>query len=121
MNLSNLTALDISYNKLSSLDFESMIQTPKLQTLNISGNIQLNLATLELVFENMTELRSLAIADITNLPLGVLTPLANLQALNISGTHLGNDTNQMLEPLKKLKVTFVCYSLNGAVDLNKRP
>lgn len=89
-----------------------MLEVPNLQTLNISGNVQMNFATVQLVFENMTKIRSLAMADITNLPLGVLTPLANLEALNISGTHLGNDTNQMLEPLKNLKVrSFVCYSL----------
>lgn len=107
VNLSNLTSLDISYNKLTALELESMLDAPKLHTLNISGNVQLNLATVQLVFENMTEIRSLAIADIINLPLGVLTPLANLEFLNISGTHLGNDTNQMLEPLKKLKVRLL--------------
>lgn len=71
----------------------------------------MNLLDISPVFENLTELRSLSIADITNMPLGIFVPLSNLQMLNISGTHLGNDTNQMLEPLNVLKVdkseTFV--------------
>lgn len=81
-----------------------MCHLPKLYTLNISGNVQLNLLEIEAVFQNLTELRALSIADITNLPLGLLVPLSNLEILNISGTHLGNETSQMLEPLMKLKV-----------------
>lgn len=64
----------------------------------------MNLLDISPVFENLTELRSLSIADITNMPLGVFVPLSNLQTLNISGTHLGNETNQMLDPLTNLKV-----------------
>lgn len=64
----------------------------------------MNLLDISPVFENLTELRSLSIADITNMPLGIFVPLGNLQMLNISGTHLGNETSQMLDPLKVLKV-----------------
>ena len=106
VNLSNLTYLDISYNKLSALELEYMRSLPKLRTLNISGNVQMNLLDSRQVFENLIELRSLSIADITNMPLGVFLPLSNLQMLNISGTHLGNETTQTLGPLKKLKVNF---------------
>jgi hypothetical protein len=81
-----------------------MWHLPRLQSLNISGNVQMNLLDTRPVFENLTQLRALSIADITNLPLGIFEPLSKLEALNISGTHLGNGTNSMLEPLTKLKV-----------------
>lgn len=102
--MSNLTHLDISYNKLSALELDYMKDLPKLASLNVSGNVQLNLADIRPVFQNLTELRSLSIADITNLPLGIFVPLGNLQVLNISGTHLNNETLQILNPLAKLKV-----------------
>lgn len=104
-NLSNLTYLDISYNKLSALELDYMCHLPKLQTLNISGNVQMNLLDVRPVFQNLTELRALSIADITNMPLGIFVPLSNLQMLNISGTHLNNETVQILNPLAKLKVS----------------
>jgi Leucine-rich repeat (LRR) protein len=110
VNLSNLTILDISYNKLSALEIEYMSHLPKLQTLNISGNVQLNLLEIREVFVNISELRSLAIADITNLPEGIFSPFENLQSLNISGTHLGNETSLILEPLKTLKVSKKSFS-----------
>ncbi|CAG9799055.1 unnamed protein product [Chironomus riparius] len=102
-NLFNLTYLDISYNKLSALELDYMCHLPKLQTLNISGNVQLNLLDIRPVFQNMTELRSLSIADIASMPLGIFVPLSNLLMLNISGTHLNNETIQILNPLAKLK------------------
>lgn len=104
INLSNLTYLDISYNKLSALELDYMGHLPKLQKLNISGNIQMNLLDIRPIFQNLTELRSLSMADITNMPLGIFVPLSNLQVLNISGTHLNNETLQILNPLAKLKV-----------------
>ena len=106
INLSNLTYLDISYNKLSALELDYMCHLPKLQTLNISGNIQMNLLDVRPVFQNLTELRALSIADITSMPLGIFVPLGNLQMLNISGTHLNNETLQILNPLAKLKVSY---------------
>lgn len=104
-NLVNLTFLDISYNKLSALEDDYMCQLPRLQTLNISGNVQLNLLDIRPVFQNLSELRSLSMADITNMPLGIFVPLSNLLMLNISGTHLNNETLQILNPLAKLKVS----------------
>lgn len=104
VSLSNLTHLDISYNKLSTLDIDYMHHLPKLQSLSVSGNAHMNLLELAVVFENLTQLRSLSMADFANMPPGVFMPLSNLESLNISGTHLGNETNQMLEPLKNLKV-----------------
>lgn len=104
-NLLNLTFLDISYNKLSALEWDYMCHMPKLQTLNISGNVQLNLLEIRPVFQNLTELRALSIADIANMPLGIFVPLGNLLMLNISGTHLNNETLQILNPLAKLKVS----------------
>lgn len=83
-----------------------MRDLPRLQSLNISGNVQLDLLELTVAFEIMPELQSLSIADITSLPLGIFVPLGNLQMLNISGTHLGNETNQILSPFKSLKVNM---------------
>lgn len=113
-NLSNLTHLDISYNKLSALELDYMGQLPKLSSLNISGNVQLNLLDIRPVFQNLSELRTLSIADITSLPLGIFVPLGNLQVLNISGTHLNNETLQILNPLAKLKVNQ--WSTQGAIE-----
>lgn len=88
-----------------------MSHLPKLQILNISGNVQLNLLNLRDVFEITSGLRSLSIADITNLPLDIFVPLGNLQKLNVSGARLGNETTQILEPLKLLKVSqFSCHA-----------
>jgi hypothetical protein len=82
-----------------------MSHLPKLLTLNVSGNIQMNLLDVRPVFQNLTELRSLSMADIANMPLGLFVPLSNLAVLNISGTHLNNETLQILNPLAKLKVS----------------
>lgn len=106
INLSGLTYLDISYNKLSALELDYMCHLGKLQTLNVSGNVQMNLLDIRPIFQNLTELRSLSIADIANMPLGIFVPLSNLQNLNISGTHLNNETLQILNPLSKLKVNY---------------
>jgi Leucine-rich repeat (LRR) protein len=103
-NLSNLTYLDISYNKLHALGFDYMSNLPKLQALNISGNVQLNLLNVRDVFEITSGLRSLSIADITDLPLDIFVPLGALHFLNVSGCRLGNHTHQILEPVTMLKV-----------------
>ncbi|CRK92177.1 CLUMA_CG005705, isoform A [Clunio marinus] len=103
LKLFNLTYLDISYNKLSAIELDYMCHLPKLQTFNISGNVQMNLLNIRPIFQNLTELRALSIADITNIPLGMFVPLSNLQILNMSGTHLNNETLQILNPLAKLK------------------
>lgn len=103
----NLTFLDISYNKLSALELDYMCYLPSLQTLNISGNMQLNLLDIRPVFQNLTELKALSMADINNMPLAIFVPIPNLLILNISGTHLNNETLQILNPLAKLKVSHV--------------
>lgn len=79
--------------------------------------MQLNLLDVRPVFQNLTELRSLSIADITNMPLGLFVPLSNLLMLNISGTHLNNETLQILNPLGKLKVSKSCIHDVPEVDL----
>jgi hypothetical protein len=81
-----------------------MCHLTKLQFLNISGNVHLNLLDIRFVFENLTELQSLSIADVNNLPLDIFVPLKKLQSLNISGTRMGNETGLVLEPLEMLKV-----------------
>lgn len=86
-----------------------MCHLPKLQTLNISGNVQLNLLELSAVFQNMSELRSLSIADITNLPSDIFESLNKLQSLNISGAGLGSNISRILQPLIMLKVCINLY------------
>ena len=86
-----------------------------LQTLNISGNVQINLFELRAVFENLTQLRSLSIADITNMPFDIFAPLKKLESLNVSGCHLGNETSQMLAPLTMLKV--INYSISYSIHI----
>ena len=107
-NLSNLTYLDLSYNKLPTLELNDMCHLPKLQTLNISGNVQLNLFEMSAVFQNMSELRSLSIGDITNLPSDIFDTLNKLQSLNISGAGLGSNVSRILQSMIMLKV---CMSL----------
>lgn len=84
-----------------------MEHLPKLETLNISGNIQMDLLDIRPVFQKLTVLRSLSIADITKLPLELLEPLSNLQVLNISGVNIGNETGQVLGALSQLKVKMI--------------
>lgn len=109
-NLSNLTYLDISYNKLPALELDYMCHLPKLQIFNISGNVQFSSYDLSSVFHNMSELRSLSIADITNLPLDIFDSLNKLESLNVSGAGFGNDTSRILQQLIMLKVCrFIGY------------
>jgi Leucine-rich repeat (LRR) protein len=108
-NLSNLTHLDLSYNKLPSLDVDYMCHLRKLHVLNISGNVQLNLLNVRMVLHNLTTLNSLSMADITDMPLDMFASLTELRFLNVSGTRLGNDTAQVLEPLKSLKVNYLIF------------
>ncbi|CAO1319069.1 unnamed protein product [Diamesa serratosioi] len=103
-SLSNLTFLDISYNKLSLLELDYMSHLTKLQTFNISGNVQMDLVEIRPIFQSLSQLQELSIADMKNMPLGLFIPLSNLQILNISGTRLNNETIQILNPLGKLKL-----------------
>ena len=51
VNLSNLTYLDLSYNKLVKLESASVEPLRKLHTLNISGNIQMDLYDIREAFQ----------------------------------------------------------------------
>jgi Leucine-rich repeat (LRR) protein len=116
VNLSNLRYLDISYNQLRIFSSDYMSHLQKLRTLNISGNVQISLIESKAVFQNLTELRSLAVADIINLPLGIFVPLNQLQALNVSGTRLNNETLQILNPLSKLQMLDASRNLLTGFD-----
>lgn len=50
-NLTNLTHLDLSYNKLVRLDVASVAHLKKLQYLNISGNTQMDLIDIKDTFQ----------------------------------------------------------------------
>lgn len=50
-NLSNLTYLDLSYNKLQNLEAASMEPLKSLHSLNISGNPQINLFEIQNTFQ----------------------------------------------------------------------
>lgn len=51
INLSNLTYLDLSYNKLVKLESASVEPLKQLHTLNISGNIQMDLYDIREAFQ----------------------------------------------------------------------
>lgn len=89
---------------MPAIDLDYTCQLPKLETLNISGNMQLNMANLKSLFLNMSQLRALAMADFANIPWDMFAMLNNLERLNISGARLGNETGLLLEPLRTLKV-----------------
>lgn len=118
VNLKNLSYLDVSYNQLRILSFDIMNHLQRLKTLNISGNFQMSLIESKLVFQNLTELRALAIADMRNLPLGIFTQLhTRLHELNVSGTELSGESLHMLKPLTNLKVLDVSRNqLKGLED-----
>lgn len=65
VNLSNLTYLDLSYNKLVKLESASVEPLKKLHTLNISGNIQMDLYDIREAFQVI----SLYISSLLTLPL----------------------------------------------------
>lgn len=112
VNLKNLSYLDVSYNQLRLLSFDIMHHLQRLKTLNISGNFQMSLIESKLVFQNLTELRTLAIADTRNLPLGIFTPLhTRLLELNVSGIELNSESLHMLKPLTNLKLLDVSRNL----------
>lgn len=50
-NLTNLTHLDLSYNKLVRLDTVSVEPLKSLQYLNISGNMQMDLIDIRDTFQ----------------------------------------------------------------------
>lgn len=50
-NLSNLTYLDLSYNKLVKLEQISVVPLKRLRALNISGNIQMDMYEIEDTFQ----------------------------------------------------------------------
>jgi len=51
LQLTNLTFLDLSYNKLVRLEPQSIRSLSKLLTLNISGNVQMDLKEMRETFE----------------------------------------------------------------------
>lgn len=60
---------------------------------------------LYLSFQLIPELTHLAIADMGQLPVGLLTPFRQLRYLNISGNSLDNMALQVIDPCRQLEVS----------------
>lgn len=119
-SLYNLTFLDVSYNKLAHLEPEYMSKLKNLKTLNISGHTQMNLMEIRSTFQMLPELRTLSMADMGSLPLGVFISVSHIKVLNISGNHINNETLQILNPLTNLKVRIcVFFNFNRSNSFNR--
>ncbi|KAH8419476.1 hypothetical protein KR222_008141 [Zaprionus bogoriensis] len=116
LQLTNLTFLDLSYNKLVRLEPQSVRSLGNLRTLNISGNLQMDLREMHETFELIPDLTHLAIADMGQLPVGLLTPFRQLRYLNISGNSLDNMALQVIDPCRQLE--FLDLSRNQLYGIN---
>ncbi|KAH8273713.1 hypothetical protein KR018_010266 [Drosophila ironensis] len=103
LQLTNLTFLDLSYNKLVRLEPQSIRSLGKLQTLNISGNVLMDLREMRETFELIPQLTHLAIADMGQMPVGLLHPFKQLKYLNISGNSLNNTALEVIDPCRELE------------------
>lgn len=109
-SLSNLQVLNISGNVLMDLremheTFEVSLNWPRLMErlidqLCIAYPIDLYL------FQLIPQLTHLAIADMGQLPVGLLTPFSQLRYLNISGNSLDNMALQVIDPCRQLEVSL---------------
>lgn len=79
------------------------------QSINYAFNFGLCLFVfvyvLCLSFQLIPELTHLAIADMGQLPVGLLTPFRQLRYLNISGNSLDNMALQVIDPCRQLEVS----------------
>ncbi|KAH8246542.1 hypothetical protein KR038_011733 [Drosophila bunnanda] len=123
LQLTNLTFLDLSYNKLVRLEPQSIRSLSNLLTLNISGNVQMDLREMRDTFEVtflliheiphilqthfplqlIPQLTHLAIADMGQMPIGLLHPFKQLRYLNISGNSLNNTALEVIDPCRELE------------------
>ncbi|XP_070140446.1 insulin-like growth factor-binding protein complex acid labile subunit isoform X1 [Drosophila kikkawai] len=103
LQLTNLTFLDLSYNKLVRLEPQSIRSLSNLLTLNISGNVQMDLREMRDTFELIPQLTHLAIADMGQMPIGLLHPFKQLRYLNISGNSLNNTALEVIDPCRELE------------------
>ncbi|TDG40516.1 hypothetical protein AWZ03_013060 [Drosophila navojoa] len=116
LQLTNLTFLDLSYNKLVRLEPQSVRSLSSLRVLNISGNVLMDLRDMHETFAMIPELTHLAIADMGQLPVGLLSPFRQLRYLNISGNSLDNMALQVIDPCRELE--FLDLSRNQLYGIN---
>ncbi|XP_064546794.1 insulin-like growth factor-binding protein complex acid labile subunit [Drosophila montana] len=116
LQLTNLTFLDLSYNKLVRLEPQSVRSLSNLRVLNISGNVLMDLRDMHETFALIPELTHLAIADMGQLPVGLLSPFRQLRYLNISGNSLDNMALQVIDSCRELE--FLDLSRNQLYGIN---
>ncbi|XP_062120784.1 leucine-rich repeat-containing protein 15 [Drosophila sulfurigaster albostrigata] len=116
LQLTNLTFLDLSYNKLVRLEPQSVRSLSNLRVLNISGNVLMDLREMHETFELIPDLTHLAVADMGQLPVGLLTPFRQLRYLNISGNSLDNMALQVIDPCRELE--YLDLSRNQLYGIN---
>ncbi|XP_053558557.1 leucine-rich repeat and immunoglobulin-like domain-containing nogo receptor-interacting protein 2 [Bombina bombina] len=95
--------LDLSKNKLKSVNFEEFLSYPLLEEIDLSDNIISNVEPG--AFNNLFNLRSLRLKGnrLKLLPLGVFTGLSNLTKLDISENKIVILLDYMFQDLHNLK------------------
>ncbi|KAK6632451.1 hypothetical protein RUM44_007493 [Polyplax serrata] len=88
-NLTSLTSIDISYNKLDKLEFGTFLPVvSSLKRLNISGNL-ISMSDLKSLFQISSQLTHVSLSDmeLSNFPQGLFAYQENLRYLNLSGNR----------------------------------
>jgi hypothetical protein len=103
-NHSNITSLNCSSNKLTSLDFLECLSSDKLKYLDISSNKFSGNLTLFSRFVNLKELQLH-----NNLFFGSLKPLRDLKkirCLNIGSTDISHGLEYLSDSIEKFDCSF---------------
>lgn len=110
LKLPNLQVLDISYNRNISIEINFSQQFPNLETLNVSGTINVKFDVLQKISENVTTLQSLIMADgFDDVSLIGMEEFQNVTFLNISHSRKCREINGLLRLFPSLKVSFLLF------------
>ena len=108
-SLTNLTILDISYNKIGIKSISHLPKLKLLTILNIGITKKFNLYCLE-VITSMVQLRELGLEScrLRNKDIPSLSNMTNLVALNISSSFIRASGINILSKLPKLTTLIMC-------------